>query len=260
MDSDIRDLHMGSLSIQKPKKHQESLFGKIVGDDGNVMSYYFYNVQVIKHKRVSHHDGAYTVLYVKTPRDIIQKLVEFDDFCKDHVRMNASRWFAKSLDENVIDEYYMSSVVVSPSDGCLVKLKLRNVEELLESMRYDILLSIRGLRFYKQRFVAEWELCGVKRLESDFVNSYDDADSDDDDAIFGEIGGTNGMVEITNEDLQAISEDLVAKVESRIEKVKLQIDPLHIELERLNEVKEQLVNPRVPITVALLDKIAEDLE
>jgi hypothetical protein len=258
MDSDIRDLHMGSLSIQKPKKHQDSLFGKIVGDDGNA-TYYFYNVNVIKHKRVSHHDGAYTVLYVKTPKDIVRKLVEFDDFCKDHVRMNATRWFAKSLDENVIDEYYMSSVVVSPSDGCLVKLKLRNVEELLEPMRYDVLLSIRGLRFYKQRFVAEWELCGVKRLETDFVSSYDDGDSSDDE-LFGDVGGNNGVVEVTAEDLQTIASDLVARVEGKMETIRHQIDPLQMELEKLNGVREQLVNPRVPKTVALLDKIAEDLE
>jgi len=259
MDCDIRDLHMGSLSIQKPKKHQDSLFGKFVGDDENSTSYYFYNVHVIKHKRVSHHDGAYTVLYIKTPKDIIRKLVEFDDFCKDHVRMNASRWFAKSLDENVIDEYYMSSVVVSPSDGCLVKLKLRNVEELLEPMRYDVLLSIRGLRFYKQRFVAEWELCGVKRLETDFVSSYDEGDSDE-DAIFGDIEGNNGVVEVNDEDLQGISADLVSRIESKIETINQQIGPLQIELERLNEFREQLVNTRVPKTVALLDKIAEDLE
>jgi hypothetical protein len=255
MDCDIRDLHMGSLSIQKPKKHQESLFGRIVGDNGNAMSYYFYNVQVVKHKRVSHHDGAYTVLYIKSSKEIIRKLVEFDDFCKEHVRLNASRWFAKSLDENVIDEYYMSSVLVSPSDGCLIKLKLRNVEDLLDVLRYDVLLSVRGLRFYKQRFVAEWELCGVKRLETDFVSSYDDGDSDEEE-IFGGAAG----VEVTDEDLQAVTTDLIVRVESRIELVKGQIDPLQKELERLNGVRDQLVNPRVPKTVALLDKIAEDLE
>lgn len=257
MDCDIRDLHLGSLSIQKPKKNQDSLFGKVLGDNGNPISYYFYNVHVIKHKRVSHHDGAYTVLYIKAPKDITRKLVEFDDFCKEHVRVNASRWFAKSLDENVIDEYYMSSVVLSPNDGCLVKLKLKNVEELLQQMRYDILLSIRGLRFYKQRFVAEWELCGVKRLETDFVNSYDD--ESDEEVLYG--GATeNGVVEVTAEDLQAISTDLVVRVTSKIESIQGQIDPLQRELGRLQGILQQLTDPRVLKTVALLDKIAEDLE
>jgi len=257
MDCDIRDLHLGSMSIQKPKKHQESLFGKVVGDNGNQLSYYFYNVHVIQHKRVSHHDGAYTVLYIKAPKDITRKLVEFDSFCKDHVRMNASKWFAKSLDENVIDEYYMSSVVLSPDEGCLVKLKLKNVEELLQPMRYDILLSIRGLRFYKQRFVAEWELCGVKRLETDFVNSYDEDESDE-ELIYG--AADSGVVEVTADDLHAISTDLIFRVKSKMGSIEGQIEPLQKELIRLGGVLTQLGDSRVSKTVPLLDKIAEDLE
>lgn len=245
METDIRDLHTGSLTIQKPKKHQESLFGKIVSEHDSAASVFFYNVRIVKHKRVSHHDGAYTVLYLKVAKDVLKKIAELDDFCKDHVRMNASRWFAKSLDENVIDEYYMSSIVMSPNDGCLVKLKLKNTEDLLKSMRYDVILAIYGLRFYKQRFVAEWEIGSVKLLENDFVGSYadnSDDDSDDDDGV-----------DVATEDLNAIADDLLSRIS-------IKMNSFDEKLQHLDAFYKQLSDPLVVKTVKMLDNISDELE
>lgn len=250
MDTDIRDLHTGSLTIQKPKKHQESLFGKIVSGEDNNISLFFYNVRIVKHKRVSHHDGAYTVLYLKVSKDILRKIIEFDDFCKEHVRMNATRWFSKSLDENVIDEYYMSSIVMSPIDGCLVKLKLKNADELLKLMRYDVLLGIRGLRFYKQRFVAEWEICSVKLLENDFVGSF--ADDEDQYSCDG--------VDVATEDLEAVANDLLSRIVAEMRLIENKIKPMEEKLQNLDALHKQLSNPCVLKTVTMLDNIAEELE
>lgn len=244
MDTDIRDLHTGTLTIQKPKKHQESLFGKIVSEEESAVSLFFYNVRIVKHKRVSHHDGAYTVLYLKVAKDILRKIIEFDDFCKEHVRMNASRWFAKSLDENVIDEYYMSSIVMSPTDGCLVKLKLKNTDDLLKTMRYDVLLAINGLRFYKQRFVAEWEIGSVKLLENDFVGSYaaDDSEEDDEDGV-----------DVAAEDMNAIADDLLLRISTKMRS-------FDEKLRHLDAFHKQLSDPLVVKTVKMLDNISDELE
>jgi hypothetical protein len=254
MDTDIRDLHTGSLTIQKPKKHQESLFGKIVSGEDNNVSLFFYNVRIVKHKRVSHHDGAYTVLYLKVSKDILRKVIEFDDFCKEHVRMNATRWFSKSLDENVIDEYYMSSIVMSPTDGCLVKLKLKNAEDLLKIMRYDVLLAIRGLRFYKQRFVAEWEMSSVKLLENDFVGSYAEDSGDEEDQF-----SCDG-IDVATEDLDAVAKDLLLRIAAEMRLLENKIKPMDVKLQSFDALYKQLSDPRVLKTVTMLDNIAEELE
>lgn len=254
MDVDIRELQVGALSILKPKRHHDSLFGRIADTEAKTVDTYFYNVNVVKHKRVTHHDGAYTVLYMRASKDVVKKMIEFDEFCKTHVRSNASKLFTKSLDENVIDEYYTASVTMTPRDGCLIKLKLQNAEDdLLEALRYDLLLRIQGLRFYKQRFVAEWELCGIRKLENDFVNSYDDSDED---ALFDDMGD----VDVHDEDIDTITHELIDKVNVQIKDVSAKMVPLDERLKHLNKISAELADPNVPKTVTLLDEIADGLE
>lgn len=257
MDVDIRDLQVGELSILKPKRHHDSLFGRIADKEDKAVEPYFYNISVVKHKRITHHDGAYTVLYLRAGKDVVHKMIEFDEFCKTHVKLNASKLFTKSLDENVIDEYYSSSVTITPRDGCLIKLKLQNAEDdLLEALRYDLLLSVKGLRFYKQRFVAEWELCGIRKLENDFIGSY--ADSDD-DALF-EAPGDMGEVDVLNEDISTITSELIDKVNVQIKDVSAKMVPLDERLKHLTKISAELADPKVPKTVTLLDEIADGLD
>lgn len=244
MEIDIRDLDVSTLVIAKPKKQVESLFGKITHKDGKAASVFLYNALVVTVKEVGTDvEGGYTIAYASLPKAALTKIAEFDEYVKGHVRSNVSKWFTKSLDENVIDEYYVSSLSVLPSDGCVGRFKIiNNGSALADARKCDLLLAIKGIRFFKQRFVAEWELRAVKRLPDDFVNSLlsdeSEAEEVDDDVL------------PSKDILQSISAELLSKVETRMR-------PLEAELDRLRAIREKLSedNP-----VSVLDKIAEDLE
>ncbi len=252
MEVDIRDLSFSQVTISKPKKQDDSLFGKITHGGETALKVYLYGVHSIRHKAV----GEYSVLYAKVPRKVLRALAEFDEHAKEHVRENAARWFTKSLDENVIDEYYMSSLVTLPADGTVAKLKLvgdKNASSphqpnLLEPGRYDLLLRVKGLRFFKQRFVAEWELVAVKRLGDDLVSSFLD---DEDSSQEGELEEEGESAMPTEDDLAGISAHLQATIEARLA-------PLQNEVERLLKLRSELEQHTK--SVAVLDRIAEDLD
>ncbi len=247
MEIDIRDLSFSQVTISKPKKQDDSLFGKITHGGEAALKVYLYGVHSIRHKAV----GEYSVLYAKVPRNVLRALAEFDEHAKEHVRENAARWFTKSLDENVIDEYYMSSMVTLPAEGTVAKLKLvaGDKPHILEPGRYDLLLRVKGLRFFKQRFVAEWELVAVKRLGDDLVSSF--VEDDEDDSSHDELEADGESVMPTEDDLASISAHLQATIEARLA-------PLQSEVARLLQLRSELEHNTK--CVAVLDRIAEDLD
>jgi len=249
MEIDIRDLDMRQVAISKPKKQEDSLFGKITfGENGtSPLKLYLYGAQSLRHKAV----GNYSMLYAKVPRGVLHALAEFDEQSKAHVRQNASQWFTKSLDENVIDEYYMSSLVTLPADGTVAKLKLvGDHQRFLEPGRYDLLLAVKGLRFFKQRFVAEWEIAAVKSLGDDLVNSFVE-DEDEDASADEEAASLAEEVLPAEDDLASIGAHLQETIEARLA-------PLQREVSRLLKLRSDLESNTK--CVAVLDRIAEDLD
>lgn len=177
IDVDIQNLNFENLTISKPKKTEDSLFGSMALDN-NRLNIHYYNVEVMKHTKIRHLTKYYTVLFLKVSKTICKKMLEFDSHCVDQVRDNISGWFAKALDENVIEEYYTNSVSICKSNGFVLKLKLQGGDDILESGKYNLIVSLKGLRFYKQRFIPEWEIVGAERLEEDFLNSIVEDDDD----------------------------------------------------------------------------------
>ena len=258
MEVDIREMKMDSIVITKPKKTDDSLFGKIVYND-STLRVFFPNAQVIKHKQIKHLSNYYTVLFVKLPKSVCAAMVEFDAQCTDIVKKNISQWFTKGLDENIIEEYYTSSVVVSKSDGYLIKLKLQGVDELLEPNRYDVVMDLKGLRFYKQRFIPEWEMVGVKHIDGDFMNSLQSEDEetwqdDQDDDVPGP----------DDEEITAIISGMDERLEGLLQKVRQE----HAEIIEQKQIAEENVSRIENIfrkwensekTLALVDEINIDL-
>lgn len=247
---DILDISVTSININKPRKQQESLFGKIFYQESEPLYAYFYNVRFLKQKHVRHHEGSYQIFYVKGNSSQTQKLAELDEFCKEHVKDNAARWFSKGLDENIIDEYYTSSLILSPADGLVMKLKVTGTLETFDDGRYDLLLRMKGLRFYKQRFIPEWELSAAKHVQGNFLDTLiDDSDNPYDDT----------EVEVVGEDMHAICNELLHKIKDKLKIINSQIEQSLAEKQRLENGVKNLEDASIPKTIRLLDEIADDL-
>jgi hypothetical protein len=68
------------------------------------------------------------------------------------------------------------------------------------------MLALKGLRFYKQRFVSEWGILGVKPVEHDFLNSIESED---------ELWDEEEQPIPTDDDMQTIRNDIQAAIQEK---------------------------------------------
>jgi hypothetical protein len=252
-DAEVLSLELDKLNVLKPRKTDDSLFGKITYDDGQ-LNMHIHNSQVIKHKKVKHLSKCYTVLFLKVPKNICKKIVDFDSVCIEQVKTNLGGWFTKALDENVIEEYYTSSIIVSKNDGFILKLKLQGDDDILDNARYDIIIALKGLRFYKQRFIPEWEIVNIKPVEDDFLNSLES----DDDPWQEELIEDEVIPEPTNEELQIISDTLIEKIHKYLRQYSSDINSLQEKTSLLETLLTKLTENKHDVSV--LDEISDQVE
>lgn len=261
VDCDVSSLELEKLLISKPKKTDDSLFGKISYDQ-HQLNVHFYNSVVVKHKRIKHLTKFYTVLILKVPKKQCKAMVDFDNHCIEQVKSNIGGWFSKALDENVIEEYYTSSVILSKNDGPLIKIKVQGCDDLLESTKYDLVISLKGLRFYKQRFIPEWEIVNLKQVEDDFINSIQ---SDEENTWEDELVEDNVVPEPDEETLNQISEAILNKLNDNINTVlhkqrryEQKIESTKQTISYFNDIINKVKNNR--FNLSILDEVSNELD
>jgi hypothetical protein len=242
------DTILSGLTISKPRKTDDSLFGKITFEDKGV-NIHFNNLEVIRHKRIQHLNKFYSVLVLKVPKSMCKTFVDFDNHCINQVKKNIASWFSKALDENIIEEYYTSSVIVSKNDGFLIKLKLYGIEDLLDTkQRYDMMVTLKGLRFYKQRFIPEWDMHFLKEIDTDFLNSLQ-VDDENEDIWIDNDENDLFVPEPDIEEIKTMYNTLYEKIETKYKQVSKKNEKyqrLHLEIiSLLDKLKSNSMNLQV---------------
>jgi hypothetical protein len=190
----IHDYTQG-LCLAKPKKLDGSLFAKLRHNKAKVYTY-LYGVKVLQKRKVKDAMCNFEFLVLKTSRTIHDALVELDEHLVGVVVDNCESWFSDALDKNIIEEYFKKSVNFL-KNGIVVKLKVQeqNDSEIQLDETIDILLCCKGLRFYKQMIIPEWEVIytrpashdafdiDVSQAESMFLETNDDELPLDDDEL-----------------------------------------------------------------------------
>jgi hypothetical protein len=254
IDTDIQSIDLKNIAIYKPRKTDDSLFGKICYNDKQ-LNLHFTNLQVIKHKKIKHLTKYYTVLFLKVSKSICKSIIEFDNHCIDQVKSNIASWFSKALDENVIEEYYTSSIALSEKDGFYIKLKLQGTDDMLDCTKIDIVVALKGLRFYKQRFIPEWEIVNMKRIDDDFLNSIK---SDEDD---GEVWQDENILDIPEpdeEELEDIYEELHNKLDDKFRIINKKYVKYASLVEEINCLLEKLKSNKRDLGV--LENISNEID
>jgi len=244
IDIEVQSLELSAIQISKPKRTDDSLFGKMTYNNQQ-LNIHFHNLHVLKHKKVKHLTKYYTVLFLKVPKFVCKKMIDFDNHCIDQVQTNISGWFAKALDENVIEEYYTTSVLLNKENAYVLKLKLQGADDILECGQHDIVVSLKGLRFYKQRFIPEWELIAAQPIENDFLNSIDsDEDNWEDEMLEQDI-----VPEPDAEQVQIIFEALHQKISSQANMLEQTISQLQSKLDAVTKICNKMDDAKFNLSV-----------
>lgn len=100
----------------------------------------------------------------------------------DIVRENSQSWFSTSIDEDLIDEYYISTLQYNKKQGETIRLKVLNIEEITDTNVDNtgtLVCILKNLKFYKQKFFPEFEIVSFNSLSHNMFIS-DDIDSEND--------------------------------------------------------------------------------
>lgn len=162
------------------------------------------------------------------------------DIVKDHCHV----WFNTNMSSDLIDDYYMSTLVYDKTHGELIKLKVVDPvdqthflsEEVLGS-NLNIRLKAKNLRFYKQKFVLETTL-------EDYETVCDIIEFSDDDGP--SIMDEEELAYPSATELNEMKEEMVSKYSNVIKEITEEISKLTEKLDGMNKKKEVLENASEP--------------
>lgn len=126
------------------------------------------------------------------------------------VKTHSNEWFSTNIDVDLIDEYYISTLHYDRKTGETMRIKVKNVEEIEEEHftgKVSFLLTLKFIKFLKQKFFLEFEIVEVKScLNNDAFqdvsdDSYDMDVIDDEDLITPSVDEVNT---IKNDTLQLL--------------------------------------------------------
>jgi hypothetical protein len=242
----MKDLDVSAITISKPKKVDNSLFAKIKYKN-NKLLVYIYNANIVHHKVV--HGYQYSIINAIVGQHLNAMFSELDAYVVDNVIENTNVWFNKGLEGGVVEEYYTPTVGIinrhSKTYG--IKINVQNGIDQLSNGCYDLLVCLTGVRFYKQRFVPEWELVAANLVEDNFLNQEHVFDDDD----VGSVGPCR-------DDLQEIADEMQHKTLEFLTAARKQKREIKAKLAKLERIYKELSEGN-SVSSANLDRLYKEL-
>jgi hypothetical protein len=124
-----------------------------------------------------HYNGQ-NFLVIKNPA-YLEYFSDLNDKIIDVVKKNCSLWFNNNMSLDLVDDYFVRSVVWDKKHGDVLKLKYTNLEEFDTKVKCDLVVTLTNLRFYKQKFLLEFSVDHMDII-SDFIKISDNAEEVED--------------------------------------------------------------------------------
>lgn len=162
----------------------------------------------------------------------VRYMDDLNDKIIDIVKQNSSNWFSTSIDNELIDEYYISTLQYDKKRGETIRIKVRNIDEIVDkeiSGHVKFTLVLKYLKFYKQKFFAEFNIEGIEAAElCNDVFLDDDCEDDQEYAL------------PSYEEVQAIRMDCLQKLYSSRNKILEQMEKIQTQSQMLDGAIENL--------------------
>lgn len=199
------------------------------------------NAKVLKVSRLNNLDDIY--LFLRIPNvynyffDVNQKII-------DIVKKCSGEWFNNNMNPELIEDYYINTLVYDKTYGEVLKLKVLDSDDhSLEKLggkdiNYDIDISLTNLRFFKQKFVLEMR---VNNFSVNTGFSFIDSDQEDRD-----IDNADSISDVaaspSHEEVLEIREDFLKSMDIKIDEIKDKITDLSEKIKDLESCKNEVEN------------------
>lgn len=233
MKTNILDVDMQRISIRSPKKIDESYLCKVDYDQSK-LDVMFENVKIIKIKMVGPNSFY---LYIKPSKDILNKVVDLEEFFVQSAQASCNKWFQKKLQPELIEEYFQTSAAVCKKNGNILKIRINEMMpewDTEDGLLYNLSLRLHSIKFFKQSFTIVWNFIDavVQDPECKFLETEEDVDDmfSEDEAFIGP----------SEEELEDIVVALYNKVLSISERAERTIQEMNWVKEKASDYSERL--------------------
>lgn len=138
------------------------------------------NVSIVRIK-----DTSNTIILKCKDKAITKYMDDFNQLILQIVIQNASSWFNTNIDNDLIEEYYISTLQYDKKQGETIRLKIKNIDDIEEAKDLgeyvSIALSLKYLKFFKQKFYPEFQ---VELIEA--IDNHSNIEMYSDDELYGD--------------------------------------------------------------------------
>ena len=205
------------MKIIKPRKNTngtyEGLIFKNIKKD--LISLRIENAQIMAIKVLQ--GDHYLFIKHKT---IAKDVYDINSDVISNVKDNCNSWFKNGLSGELIEDYFTSNIIYDKGLGQVIKFKcINDLSDLQDNSFVNISITLRNIRFYKQKFVIEWDIDEIEVIDKVTLIDLEDADSFSDD-----------VPSPLEEDIISLKEHYLCLIKDELSK---------IENERINTLKRE---------------------
>lgn len=176
--TDYKTTDISQLTFGKARKKEGFYICPVKGE----FSLCFNNVYIINIKESSN-----TLIIKCKEKETTKYLDDFNRKVLDIVIRKSASWFNTSIDADLIEEYYISTLQYDKQRGETIRLKVKNIDDIEEVKEFEgtisITLSLKYLKFFKQKFYPEFQVEVIETLDNNenILELYSDDEYCEDD-------------------------------------------------------------------------------
>lgn len=167
------------MKIIKPKKNANGTYEGLIYKNlkKDLISLKIENAKIMALKVVQ--GDHYLFIKHKT---VAKEVYDINSDVITNVKDNCHSWFRNGLSGELIEDYFTSNIIYDKELGQVIKFKcLNDLSDLQENTSVNISITLKNIRFYKQKFVIEWDIDEIEVIDQIALIDLEDADSFSDD-------------------------------------------------------------------------------
>lgn len=173
------------MKIQKPKRDVNGTYHGLIFKNSKkeLVSLHIKNACL---EDIKEHASDF-YLFIKH-KNVAKEIYDINNDVITCVKENCASWFKTNLSDDLIEEYFTSNIIYDKNRGQVIKFKCINDLSELQSCANGktcahITINLIAIRFYKQKFVVEWEVEEIDIVEDTEAKFVECDDTDDDEDV-----------------------------------------------------------------------------
>lgn len=170
------------MKIERPKKDARGTFEGLIWKSQTKKEHYQLDIKNAKIVRVKCHGGEW-YMYIQHA-GITKQVCDLNTDVIQQVKEHCASWFKSALSDELIEDYFSHNIVFDKELGQVIRFKcLNDLSDIEAGVPANIVITMKKIRFFKQKFVLEWDVEEIEVLDPCVIVDIENAAASDDDDI-----------------------------------------------------------------------------